>query len=83
MMSLNGYLLFDDTVADKNYSREIDVVRRQYSDNAESVIRCIGIVTCIYANPETAQPAESRPDLSRCGQGMLTPTPRRREGGYD
>ncbi len=49
-----AYLLFDDTVADKNYSHSIEIVRRQYSGNAHSVIKGIGIVTCVYVNPETA-----------------------------
>jgi DDE superfamily endonuclease len=53
--SPNGYLIFDDTVADKNYSRSIELVRRQYSGNTHSVIRGIGIVTCIYVNPEVNQ----------------------------
>ena len=44
-----GYLLFDDTVVDKRFSREIELVRRQYSGNAHGVIRGIGIVTCVYA----------------------------------
>src|SRR5215213_1539689 len=50
-----GYLLFDDTVADKNYSFAIELVRRQYSGNAHAVIKGIGIVTCLYVNPETNQ----------------------------
>jgi hypothetical protein len=50
-----GYLLFDDTVADKNYSFAIELVRRQYSGNAHAIIKGIGIVTCVYVNPETAQ----------------------------
>jgi len=50
--SPDGYLIFDDTVADKNYSRSIELVRRQWSGNTKSVIRGIGIVTCIYVNPE-------------------------------
>ncbi len=50
--SPNGYLIFDDTVADKNYSRSIELVRRQWSGNTHSVIRGIGIVTCLYVNPE-------------------------------
>ncbi len=50
--SPNGYVLFDDTVADKNHSRAIELVRRQWSGNTHSVIRGIGIVTCIYVNPE-------------------------------
>ena len=50
--SPNAYLIFDDTVADKNYSRAIELVRRQYSGNTHLVIRGIGIVTLIYVNPE-------------------------------
>lgn len=50
-----GFLLFDDTVADKNYSFAIELVRRQYSGNAKAVIKGIGIVTCVYVNPETNQ----------------------------
>ncbi len=55
IMSPNGYLIFDDTVADKNYSSAIELVRRQYSGNTKSVIRGIGIVTCLYVNPELDQ----------------------------
>jgi hypothetical protein len=50
-----GYLVFDDTVLDKNYSSAIELVRRQYSGNAHAVIRGIGVVTCVYVNPETDQ----------------------------
>lgn len=50
-----GYLVFDDTVLDKNYSSAIELVRRQYSGNAHSVIRGIGVVTCVYVNPEIDQ----------------------------
>ncbi len=39
-------------VSDKNYSFVIELVRRQYSGNAKSVIKGIGIVTCLYVNPE-------------------------------
>jgi len=38
-----GYLLFDDTVSDKHYSRQIALVRRQYSGNAHGVIRGTGL----------------------------------------
>lgn len=51
----NGYVVFDDTVADKNYSHEIELVRRQYSGNAHGVIKGIGVVTCVYVNPVTDQ----------------------------
>jgi Transposase DDE domain len=47
-----GYLVFDDTVLDKNHSRHIALVRRQWSGNEHHVIRGIGVVTCVYVNPE-------------------------------
>ena len=50
-----GYLVFDDTVADKSHSHAIELVRRQYSGNAHGVIKGIGIVTCVYVNPELDQ----------------------------
>lgn len=51
----NGYLVFDDTVLDKNYSFAIELVRRQWSGNAKTVIKGIGVVTCVYVNPDTNQ----------------------------
>ena len=51
----HGYIVFDDTVLDKNYSFAIELVRRQYSGNAHGVIKGIGVVTCIYINPEEDQ----------------------------
>jgi len=53
--SAQGFVVFDDTVLDKRYAREIEPVRQQYSGNAHSIIRGIGVVTCIYVNPETEQ----------------------------
>lgn len=50
-----GYVIFDDTVLDKNYSHSIELVRRQYSGNAHGVIKGIGVVTCVYVNPEADQ----------------------------
>lgn len=51
--SNNAYIVFDDTVLDKTHSRKIESVRWQYSGNAHDVIRGIGLVNCIYVNPET------------------------------
>lgn len=53
--SPNGYLAFDDTVLDKNRSFKIELVRRQYSGNAHGIIKGIGVVTCVYINPDTDQ----------------------------
>ena len=50
-----GYVVFDDTVLDKNYSAVIELVRRQYSGNAKAVIKGIGVVTCVYVNPAIDQ----------------------------
>jgi hypothetical protein len=46
-----GYVVFDDTVLDKNASFAIELVRRQYSGNAKAVVKGIGVVTCVYVNP--------------------------------
>ncbi len=53
--SENGYLVFDDSILDKNHSRKIESVRWQYSGNAHGIVRGIGLVSCIYINPETKQ----------------------------
>lgn len=55
VLSENGYILFDDTVLDKRHSFAIELVRRQWSGNAKKVIKGIGIVTCVYVNPDTQQ----------------------------
>lgn len=55
VLSEKGYVVFDDTVLDKNHSRQIELVRRQWSGNEKRVIRGIGVVTCVYVNPELNQ----------------------------
>lgn len=47
-----GYVIFDDTVLDKRYAQKIALVKRQYSGTAKGVINGIGVVTCIYVNPD-------------------------------
>lgn len=51
--SAQGYLIFDDTVLDKNHARKMGLVRKQWSGNEKRAIRGIGLVTCVYVNPET------------------------------
>ncbi|YAG16740.1 Transposase IS4-like domain-containing protein [Nostoc sp. DSM 114161] len=48
----NGYIIFDDSVLDKKYSEEIEIVRRQYSGNEHGVVKGIGVVICVYVNPK-------------------------------
>jgi hypothetical protein len=46
-------LIFDDTVLDKSFGPSIEPTRKQWSGNEKSVIRGIGVVSCVYVNPET------------------------------
>jgi hypothetical protein len=50
-----GYLVFDDTVVDKNFSFKMDLVRRQWSGDAHGIIKGVGVVTCVYVNPARDQ----------------------------
>jgi hypothetical protein len=52
VMSEAGCIIFDDTVADKDYSFEIVGVRKPYSGNAHGLVKGIGVVTFVYYNPE-------------------------------
>lgn len=51
----SGCVVFDDTIIDKNFSHKIEMVRRQYSGNAHGIVKGIGVVTCVYVNPETKE----------------------------
>ncbi len=50
--SPQGAIIFDDTVLDKSYSFAIEGVRRQYSGNEHAIIKGLGLVNCVYYNPE-------------------------------
>lgn len=50
-----AYLVFDDTVLDHSFGPSIEIVRRQWSGNQHSVIRGIGLVSCVYVNAHTGQ----------------------------
>lgn len=47
-----GYLLFDDTVLNKEYSEKIEVAKRQYSGAVHGIVMGIGVVNCVYYNPK-------------------------------
>jgi hypothetical protein len=40
-------------VLDKSFGPSIEATRKQWSGNEKSVIRGIGLVSCVYVNPET------------------------------
>jgi len=39
----------------QEFSHKIELVRRQYSGNAHGIVKGIGVVTCVYVNPDTAE----------------------------
>jgi len=45
-------IVFDDTVFDKRYSQSIELVRRQSSGTEHKVLPGIGLINCVYINPE-------------------------------
>ncbi len=49
----DAFIVFDDSVSDKNHSHKIEMVRLQYSGNAHGLIKGIGVVNCLYVNPKT------------------------------
>lgn len=51
--SPHGRVLFDDSVMDKYASQKIEGAVKQYSGNAHHVVTGIGVVTCVYYNPDT------------------------------
>ena len=50
--SPHGRVLFDDTVLDTSAARSIEGVVKQYSGNAHHVVTGLGVVTCVYYNPD-------------------------------
>jgi hypothetical protein len=50
--SANGYLIFDDSVLDKSGSEKIELARWQYSGTVHDTVMGIGIVNCVYYNPD-------------------------------
>jgi hypothetical protein len=50
--SPRGRVLFDDVVLDKSAARSIEGVVKQYSGNAHHVVNGLGVVTCVYYNPD-------------------------------
>ena len=55
VQSPRGYVIFDDSILDKNHSHNIELVRRQYSGNAHGLIKGIGMINCLYVNPDSGQ----------------------------
>jgi hypothetical protein len=64
-----GYLIIDDSVLDKPYSKQIPFVRAQYSGNHHRVVIGIDIVTLLWTDGEKMIPVDYRVyDPSRDGK---------------
>jgi hypothetical protein len=48
--SPQAYLILDDSVQDKRYSRKIDLVKRQYSGAIPGLVRGIGVVNLVHSS---------------------------------
>lgn len=48
-------LVFDDTILDKRFGENIELVRRQYSGTEHRVLPGIGLINCVYINREHNQ----------------------------
>ena len=51
--SPEAFLLVDDSVQDKKYSRFIEVAKRQYSGNAHGMVTGIGLVNLVHSSGHT------------------------------
>jgi len=56
--SPEAFLIADDSVQDKRYSRFIELVKRQYSGNEHGLVRGIGIVNLVHSS---GQPGDFYP----------------------
>lgn len=48
--SPSSFLIIDDSVQDKRYSRQIELVKRQYSGNEHGLVKGIGVVNLVHSN---------------------------------
>ena len=53
--SKRGYLIFDDYVLEKSASKHIELARWQYSGTEHNTVMGIGVVNCLFYNPDLDQ----------------------------
>ena len=58
--SPGAYLLVDDSVQNKQYSRQIALVKRQYSGAEHGLVRGIGVVNLVHSDGEVFYPIDYR-----------------------
>ena len=55
-----SYLILDDSVQDKRYSRKIDLVKNQYSGTEHGLVNGIGIVNLVHSDGTDFTPIDYR-----------------------
>ena len=58
--SAEAYLLVDDSVQNKQYSRQIELVKQQYSGAEHGLVRGIGLVNLVHSDGEVFYPIDYR-----------------------
>ena len=58
--SAEAYLLVDDSVQNKQYSRQIELVKRQYSGAEHGLVRGIGVVNLVHSDGQVFYPIDYR-----------------------
>jgi len=58
--SPNAYLIVDDSVQDKRHSRQIELVKHQYSGNEHEVVRGMGVVNLVHSDGQNYYPIDYR-----------------------
>ena len=67
--SPEAFLLVDDSVQDKRYSRFIEVAKRQYSGNVHGMVTGIGLVNLVHSSGEAGDFLPPRFSAVRAGPG--------------
>lgn len=55
-----AYLIVDDSVQNKQYSRKIELVKKQYSGAVHGLVRGIGVVNLVHSDGEDFYPIDYR-----------------------
>lgn len=55
-----SYLIVDDSVQNKQYSRKIELVKKQYSGAVHGLVRGIGVVNLVHSDGEAFYPIDYR-----------------------
>jgi hypothetical protein len=56
----DAYLILDDSVQDKRYSRSIELVKKQYSGAEGGLVRGIGVVNLVHSDGQEHYPIDYR-----------------------